>query len=72
MEVLNQELGQEGKMSIKFENGKAIVTVSYDGKGGGASMTAFANADYFLDLIAKAIPGQVDDMVILALKAAIK
>ena len=72
MKVLDQALGQEGKMEIKFEDGKALVTVSYEGKGGGASMTAFANAEYFLDKLAEASPGQVDDMIILALKAAIK
>ena len=72
MKVLDQALGQEGKMEIKFEDGKALVTVSYEGKGGGASMTAFANAEYFLDKLAEAIPGQVDDMIISALKAAVK
>jgi len=71
MEVVNQDVSKELAFNIKFEDGKAIVEVGYEGKGGGVTVIGTLNAEYFLDLLADAIPGQLDNAVIFALKAAI-
>ena len=71
MEVVNEEVSKELDYKINFEDGKAMMTISYEGAGGGVSMTGTVNAEYFLDMLAEAIPGKIDDAVIFALKAAI-
>jgi len=47
------------------------ITTCYEGKGGGAELKVFVSAEYFLDKLAEAIPGQIDDLIIAALKAAL-
>ena len=66
------ELGKEVKMDFKFEGDKVILSAMYDGKGVDSTISIMLEAEYFLDKIAEAIPGQVDDMVIAALKGALK
>lgn len=46
------------------------LTFGYDGKGVNAGVYVDIESDYFLDKLAKAIPGEVDDAVIGMLKAA--
>jgi len=71
MEV-TKELGSELGFDVKIEDSKVKIKVSYDGKGADAAIEVALEAEYFLDKLAEAIPGQVDDMVIAALKGALK
>jgi hypothetical protein len=64
---MEKELYAEGEVAVKIDGEKLVI--EYAGKGGGA--TVFVSADYFLDLLMEAIPGEVDDMVIKMLKAAL-
>jgi len=71
-ELLEQKLGAEGTLEIKLEDGKLKLVVGYDGKGAGASVGLHLAPDYFLDKLAAAIPGGIDDAIINILKAALK
>ena len=65
-------VSKESNVKISFKDAKIVVTFGYEGNGGGATVEAHVDADYFLDELAKAIPGQVDDAVIAVVKMAIK
>ena len=65
-------IGSEVNYDVKFEEGKLKLVVKYDGKGADAEVALMLEGEYFLDKLAEAIPGQVDDMVIAALKGALK
>jgi hypothetical protein len=62
----------EVQADIKFEAGKVKLVIKYDGKGADVTTEVALESDYFLDKLAEAIPGNVDDAVISMLKAAIK
>jgi len=70
MEVVEKSISKELDFKVDFEDKKLKITISYEGEGGGASMSGHVNAEYFMDLLAEAIPGEVDDLVIGAIKAA--
>lgn len=72
MELVNEQIGAEAKVDVKVEKGVIRVEFAYDGKGGGAGLFATISTDYFLDKLAAAIPGQIDDAVIGIIKAALK
>lgn len=63
---------KEAKMDFEFKNGKIIITLAYEGEGAGASVGFHAGSDYFLDKLAAAIPGTIDDSVIALAKIALK
>lgn len=62
----------EGNLSLKIENGKVMVELKYDGKQADASLTVSLDSDQYLDMLAEAIPGTIDDTVIALLKVAMK
>ena len=66
-----KEISKEVDLKFSIENGKVAITTVYEGKGGGAELKAFVSAEYILDKLAEAIPGQIDDLVIAALKSAL-
>ena len=57
---------------IDFKEGNVVLAVMYDGKGADAEMSVTLESEYFLDKLAEAIPGKVDDMIVAALKGALK
>jgi len=65
---MEKELYKEGE--VKIEMSGVDIVITYAGKGG--SVSARVEGEYLLDMIAKAIPGDVDDTVISILKAALK
>lgn len=69
---LQKEIGPEVDLELKVEEGKVIVAVKYGGSGAEGKVEVALKAEYFLDKLAAAIPGQLDDAVIAAIKAAIK
>ena len=66
-----KEISKEVNLKFSIENGKVGIITVYEGKGGGAELKVFISAEYFLDKLAEAIPGQIDDLVIDALKSAL-
>jgi hypothetical protein len=65
-------LGPEGVLKMKLENGQLVLEVDYVGASGTAGIRIAQNPDYFLDALAKLIPGAWDDAVIALAKDAIK
>ena len=63
---------QEVKVDFEFKAGKIIIRLAYAGEGAGAAVELNASADYFLDKLAAAIPGQIDDQVIALIKLGLK
>ena len=68
--ILRGNLGSEASYGLTFENGQLVFSMVYDGDGVDGRLEIMLDPAYFLDQLAKAIPGQVDDAVIAMLKAA--
>ncbi len=71
MELKQGAIGSEGSYDLKIENGKVEVSVSYAGDQVGAQLSVNVSVRAFLDKLAAAIPGSIDDSVIKALEAAL-
>lgn len=71
MELANVQKG-EANLSLKIEEGKVVLVIAYDGEQADASLNVTMEADKYLDMLAEAIPGQLDDAVIELLKGAMK
>ena len=65
-------IGPEGKAKIAVVAGKLVFTISHVHASGEVSLVVTESADYFLDELAKLIPGVWDDAVIALAKDAIK
>lgn len=71
--VLNEvSLGSEGGVKLSIEGGKLKLEVVYDSKGLDGSIGLMLDPDYFIDKLAEAIPGKIDDAILNILKAALK
>jgi len=71
-ELAGGAMGPEMDYKLELVEGKLKFSLSYGGKGGGAEVALLLEGDYFLDKLAALIPGKVDDLVIAALKGALK
>lgn len=72
VDVVDKELGSEGKVSLKFEGGKVKIVLSHAHASGSVSLVAEEDAAYFLDKLAEAIPGDWDKTVIEIVKGIVK
>ena len=72
MDLLEKDLGAEGKVKVVVEKGKLSLVCSYDGKGLDGEVKMSVDSDYFIDALAAKIPGQIDDMIAGLLKQALK
>ena len=72
MDLLIKDLGSEGKAKLVVENGKLSLVVAYDSKGLDGEVKVSVDSDYFIDEVAKKIPGQIDDAIFAILKASLK
>jgi len=70
-ELVGGDVGKEVIYDIKIEDKMIKLEVKYDGKGANAGVFIELEAEYFLDKLAEAIPGSIDDAVIGAIKAAL-
>jgi hypothetical protein len=71
--VLNEmALGSEGGVKLVVADGKLKLEVKYDSKGLDGVVGLELDPDYFIDKLAEAIPGKVDDAILNILKAALK
>lgn len=69
-DIVNVDFSKEAGIDLKMEEGKLRLSVKYDGKGADAGVFVDLEPAYFLDKLAKAIPGEIDDQVIALIKAA--
>jgi hypothetical protein len=69
---MEKELSKEVKLDFDVKDGQVVLSVGYDGKGADAKFSVMFEGDYFLDKLAEAIPGKLDDLVIEAIKGALK
>ena len=53
---------------MKLIDGKLLVSIKYDGAGSDVALSVAIDPEYFLDKLADAIPGKLDDAVFDYLK----
>ena len=61
-------LGSETDLKIGYIDGKIEIVIVYDGKGVDGELKAKADLIYFLEKLADAIPGEIDNKIINGLK----
>ena len=65
---MEKELLSKGELKIKVEGAKVLLILD----SAGVDFTVAVDGEYFMDKLAQAIPGQIDDTVIGLLKGALK
>jgi hypothetical protein len=70
--LTDKELGSEGNLKLEVVEGKVKLTLKYDSKGLDADVVLLLESEYFVDKLAAAIPGQIDDLLLDLLKKALK
>lgn len=71
-DLLNGKIGKEGSYELEMKDGKLRFTIGYDGQGVDSGLYVDLEPEYFLDKLADAIPGNIDDAIIAAIKGALK
>lgn len=71
-DLLSKELGKETDLELKLEGGNLVLSLKYQGNGGGATVSVSVAPDYFLDKLAALVPGKLDDKLIGFVKLALK
>ena len=72
MDIKDGQLGSEGSYEIDLVGGDLVLKATHDSGGAAASVELKVRADYFLDKLAKKIPGEIDDAIFSIIKSAIK
>lgn len=72
MDLVNEQIGAEGKVEIKFSQGKLLVSVVHEHKSGKISLQAEENIEYFGAKLKEVIKGKVDDAIIDLIIASVK
>jgi hypothetical protein len=72
VDIVEKDLGPEGSVSLKFEDGKAKLALKHEHASGAVSLLVEEDAGYFLDKLAAAIPGAWDDAALAILKGLVK
>lgn len=70
--LVEMPISKETEFELEFKDGKLRLILGYDGKGVDGGLFADLDPEYFLDKLADAIPGTIDNMVIEAIKGALK
>ena len=66
------KLGDNGDFAIEIKEGVILISAGYMMNGLGAELGVKISPDVFIDKLAAAIPGEIDDAVLAILKAALK
>ena len=69
---MEKAISSEVKFDLDIKDGKIVVSAMYDGKGLDSTISLAMDGEYFLDKLAEKIPGKMDDMIIAAIKGALK
>jgi len=72
MEILNKQISPEAKALVEIKEGKLQLSAMLDTQGVDANVVVAVEVDYFIDELAKKIPGQIDDAIFAVLKTALK
>lgn len=70
-EIVALPIGPEMVVDLKLVDGKIVVALAQNGADGYVKLEAGIGPKNFLEKLKAMIPGQLDDMVISALEAAI-
>lgn len=72
-QILDQKLGTVGDIKLELKQGKLVLAVGASEPQGSVAGQVLITVDAIvvLDLIAKAIPGTIDDAVLGVVKAAL-
>jgi hypothetical protein len=71
---MDLKLGAEAGLKLQLIDGKAVLSVGYDGKGIDGAISLSADAEYFIDKVFDLIPGDsaLEQMAKAVIKQAIK
>lgn len=72
MDLINKQVGPEGNVKVVISGGKISLVGLLDTKGLDVQVSASVDSDYFIDELAKKIPGTIDDAIFAILKGALK
>ena len=72
MELVDKELGKNGKLEVDLVNGNLVIALVGTLEGASGSLSLTVDSAVLLDKIKELIPGKVDDAVIEVLKLALK
>ncbi len=72
MEILNKQISPDAKALVEIKEGKLQLSAVLDTGGVDANVAVAVEVDYFIDELAKKIPGQIDDAIFAVLKTALK
>lgn len=72
MDLAQGALGPNGKYDLKFEDGKLVIEANYEMEMAGAGVNVHVGAKQVVEAIKKAIPGQIDDVILDMLLAALE
>ena len=72
MDLISKQLGPEANVKAVLGGGKISLVAALDTQGFDANLSISVDSDYFLDELAKKIPGALDDAILAVLKTAIK
>ena len=71
MEVHSVQMGPETTAKLEVVDGKVKISVAYDGKQADAGLHVTLEVKQFLEMLKKAIPGELDDVLIDGLAKAL-
>lgn len=69
-DIIAGDIGASGKYDLDLIDNKLKLSISYDGPGVDGGAFVIVDPADLLDKLADAIPGEIDDAVINALKGA--
>jgi hypothetical protein len=70
-EIVKGNIGTVGNYNVKFESGKVVIEANAAQDYGSVGIVLKLDAAVILDAMAKAIPGQLDDMLFGAVKSSL-
>lgn len=70
-EIVSGKIGAVGNYDVKFEGGKVIIEGIAAQDFGSIGVVLKLDASVILDAMARAIPGQLDDMIFAAVKSSL-
>lgn len=72
MELINKQISPEANAKVEITAGKIQISAALDSQGVDAEVKVSVDAEYFLDELAKKIPGVIDDAILGVIKTAVK
>jgi len=67
-DLLEGALNANTGYNMKLVNGKVLISINYDGAGADVNVSVALSPEFFLDKLADAIPGKIDDAIFDYLK----